>query len=128
MGHLLGCAEVLREAAKGQYSKGIRAAMKAMENAKLDFKATIDRVAEASKWKKEMVEDWISRGELACVKLIEEAEEVLKEAEAREEAEAKVWIMEGQCEELAGLAAQAGKQVIAEAEVEALEELEEEID
>ncbi len=49
LGHLLGCAEALREATKDQYSKGIRAAMKAMENAKLDFKATIDRVAEASK-------------------------------------------------------------------------------
>jgi hypothetical protein len=36
--------------------------------------------------------------------------------------------MEGQCEELAGLAAQAGKQVPAEAKVEILEELEEEID
>jgi vancomycin permeability regulator SanA len=36
LGHLLGCADVLREATKGQYSKGIRAAMKAMENAKLD--------------------------------------------------------------------------------------------
>jgi hypothetical protein len=36
--------------------------------------------------------------------------------------------MEGQCEELAGLAAQAGKQVPAEAEVEVLEDLEEEID
>jgi hypothetical protein len=128
LGHLLGCADTLREATKGQYSKGIRAAMKAMENAKLDFKATIDRVAEASKWKKEMVEDWISRGELACATLTERVEEVLKEAEAREEAEAKVRIMEGQCEELAGLAAQAGKQVPAEAEVEVLEELEEEID
>jgi hypothetical protein len=53
---------------------------------------------------------------------------VLQEAEAREEAEAKVRIMEGQCEELAGLAAQAGKQVPAEAEVEVLEDLEEEID
>jgi hypothetical protein len=53
---------------------------------------------------------------------------VLEEAEAREEAEAKVQIMEGQCEELAGLAAQAGKQVPAEAEVEVLEDLEEEID
>ncbi len=53
---------------------------------------------------------------------------MLKEAEMREEAEAKVRIMEGQCEELAGLAAQAGKQVPAEAEVEILEELEEEID
>ncbi len=37
LGHLLGCADALREATKGQYSKGIRAAMKAMENAKLDF-------------------------------------------------------------------------------------------
>jgi hypothetical protein len=128
LGHLLGCAEVLREATRGQYSKGIRAAMKAMENAKLDFRTTTDRVAEASKWKEEVIEDWINRGEGACVNLIEKAEEVLKEAEAREEAEAKVRIMEGQCKELAGLAAQAGKQVPADAEVEILEELEEEID
>jgi hypothetical protein len=48
LGNLLGCAEALREATKGQYSKGIKAAIKAMENAKLDFKATIDRVAEAA--------------------------------------------------------------------------------
>jgi hypothetical protein len=128
LGHLQGCADALREATKGQYSKGITAAMKGVENAKLDFKATIDRVAEASKWKKETVEDWASRGELVCSKLIERAEEVLKETKAREEAEAKVQIMEGQCEELAGLAAQAGKQVPPEAEVEVLEELEEEID
>ncbi len=128
LGHLLGCAEALRGATKEQYSKGIRAAMKAMENAKLDFKATIDRVAEASKWKEELIEDWTNRGELACADLMEKAEEVLKEAEMREEAEAKVRIMEGQCEELAGLAAQAGKPVPAEAEVEVLEELEEEID
>jgi hypothetical protein len=57
LGNLLGCAEALREATKGQYSKGIKAAMKAMENAKLDFKATIDRAAEANKWKKGMIED-----------------------------------------------------------------------
>ncbi len=53
---------------------------------------------------------------------------MLKAAEAREEAEAKIRIMESQCEELAYLAAQAGKQVPAEAEVEILEDLEEEID
>jgi hypothetical protein len=128
LGNLLGCAEALREATKGQYSKGIKAAIKAMENAKLDFKTTIDRVAEASKWKEGTIEDWTNKGELACANLIEKAEEVLKEAEMREEAEAKVRIMEGQCEELADLAAQAGKQVPAEAEVEVLEELEEEID
>ncbi len=128
LGNLLGCAEALKEATKGQYSKGIKAAMKAMENTKLDFKTTIDRVAEASKWKEETIEDWTNRGELACADLIEKVEVVLKEAEAREEAEAKVRIMEGQCEELAGLAEQARKQVPAEAEAEVLEELEEEID
>jgi hypothetical protein len=95
LGNLLGCAEALREATKGQYSKGIKAAMKAMEKAKLDFKTTIDRVAEASKWKEGTIEDWINKGKLACGDLIEKAEEVLKEAEMREEAEAKVQIMEG---------------------------------
>ncbi len=124
----MGFAEALREATRGQYSKGIRAAMKALENTKLDFKTTIDRVAEASKWKEGTIEDWTSRGKKACADLMEKAVEVLKEAEEREEAEAKVRIMEGQCEELEGLAAQAGKQVPAEAEVEVLEELEEEID
>jgi hypothetical protein len=108
LGHVQGCADALREATKGRYSKGIRVAKKAMENARLDFKATMDRIAEASKWKKETIEDWVSRGELVCAKLMEEAEEVLKEAEAREEAEAKIRIMEGQCEELAGLACRLG--------------------
>jgi hypothetical protein len=59
---------------------------------------------------------------------MEKAEEALQEAEKREEAEAKIRIMEGQCKELADLAAQAGKQIPAEAEVEVLVELEEEMD
>ncbi len=42
LAHLQGCADALREATEGQYSKGIKAAKKAMENAKSDFKATID--------------------------------------------------------------------------------------
>ncbi len=128
LGNLLGCVEALKEATKGQYSKGIKAAIKAMENTKLNYKATIDRVAEASKWKEGMIEDWVNKGKLACGNLMEKAEEALKEAEKREEAEAKIRIMEGQCEELADLAAQAGKQVPAEAEVEVLEELVEEMD
>jgi hypothetical protein len=98
-----------------------------MGNAKSDFKATIDRVAEASRWKKGTIEDWLSRGEVVCANLMEEAEEALKKAEAREEADAKIRIMEGQCEELAGLAEQAGNQIPAEAEVELLVDLEEEI-
>jgi hypothetical protein len=56
------------------------------------------------------------------------AAEALKEAEAREEAEAKVRIMEDQCEELANLTEQAGKQIPAEAETNHLIELEEEME
>jgi hypothetical protein len=41
LGHLQGCGDALRKATDGQYSKEIRAAMKAVENVKLDFKATI---------------------------------------------------------------------------------------
>ncbi len=124
----MGCTEALKEAIKGQYSKGIRAGIKAVENAKSDYMATIDRVAEACRWKAETTNSWIDKGELACGNLLERAEAALKEAEEKEEAEAKIRIMETQCEELVGLAVQAGKQVPAEAEVEVLEELEEEMD
>jgi hypothetical protein len=51
----------------------------------------------------------------------------MKKAEAREEAEARIRIMESQCEELAELAEQAGKQIPGEAETELLIDLEEEI-
>jgi hypothetical protein len=74
-----------------------------------------------------VTEDWLSRGEVICAGLMEEAEEVLKKAEVREEAEARLWIMESQCEELAELAEQAGKQIPAKAEAELLIDLEEEI-
>jgi hypothetical protein len=123
LGNLVGCTEALKEAMAAQYSKGIRAGMKAMENARLDYKTTIDRLAEACKWKAETTNSWINKGEVACGNLLERAEAALKEAEEKEEAEAKVRIMETQCEELANLAVQAGKQVPAEAETEVLEEL-----
>jgi hypothetical protein len=128
LGNLVGCAEALKEAMEERYSKGIRAGMKAMENAKLDYKTTIDRLAEACKWKAETTNGWINKGEVACGNLLERAETALKEAEEKEEAEAKIRIMETQCEELVNLAVQAGKQVPAEAEAEVLEELEEEMD
>ena len=96
LANLVGCVEALKEAVGEQYSKGIKAAMKAMENAKLDFRNTIDRLAEANKWSSEVREDWVRRGELACGDLLEKAEAALKEAEEREEAEAKIRIMETQ--------------------------------
>ncbi len=116
----------MKEAMVARYSKGIKAGMKAMENAKLDYKNTIDRMADACEWKAETTDGWIYKGEVACGDLLERAEAALRAAEEREEAEAKIQIMETQCEELASLTVQAGKQVPAEAEV--LEELEEEMD
>jgi hypothetical protein len=111
----------------GGYSMGIKTARIATENARSDFKATIDRIAEASRWKEGTIEDWLSRGETICAGLMEKAEEALKKAEARAEAEARLRIMESHCEELAELAEQAGKQIPAEAEAEVLIDLEEEI-
>jgi hypothetical protein len=125
--HLQSCVDGLRDAMEGGYSMGIKTARIVTENAKSDFKATIDRIAEASRWKRGVIEDWLSRGEVVCAGLMEEAEEVLKKTEAREEAEARLRIMESQCEELAELAEQAGKQIPAEAEAELLIDLEEEI-
>ncbi len=55
-----------------------------------------------------------TKGRLVCGDLLEKAEAALKVAEKREEAEAKVRIMETQCEELVNLTMQAGKQVPAE--------------
>ncbi len=100
----------------------------AMENATRDFKATIARVKEACRWKQGTAEDWYAKGEDVCGDLLEKATEALKEAEAREAAEAKVQIMEDQCEELENLAEQAGKQIIAEGEPEQLNEMEEEME
>jgi hypothetical protein len=128
LAHLQGCAKGLRDATVGGYSKGIKVAKTAMENAVGDFKATVARTKEASRWKHGMAEEWHAKGEDVCGNLLEEAAEALKEAEAREAVEAKVRIMEDQCEELANLAEQAGKQTVAEAEPEQLIELEEDME
>jgi hypothetical protein len=112
----------------GGYSKGIKVARIATEYAMKDFKATIERIQEACRWKRGVAEAWYARGEIVYGNLVEEAEEALKEAKAREEAETKVRIMEYQCDELANLTEQAGKQVPAEVETELLVELEEEME
>jgi hypothetical protein len=74
LAHLQTCADVLRDAMEGGYSIGIKAAKIEMENAKSDFKNTINRIAEASRWKKGTIEDWSSRGEVVCASLMEKAE------------------------------------------------------
>jgi hypothetical protein len=52
LAHLELCARGLRTAIDGEYSRGIKMARIATENAIVDFKATIARVQEASKWKR----------------------------------------------------------------------------
>ncbi len=128
LAHLQLCARGLRAAMEGGYSKGIKMARIATENAISDFKATITRVQEASKWKRRVDDNWYAKGEEVCGNLVEEAAEALKEAEAREEVEAKIRIMEDQCDELADLTEQAGKRIPAEAETEHLIDLEEEME
>ncbi len=128
LAHLQQCAKGLREAMDGEYSKGIKMARIATENAMADFKTTIARVEEASKWKRGVADSWYAKAEEICGDMIEELAEALKRAEAREAAEAKIRIMEDQCDELVGLTEQAGKQIPAEAEAEVLIDLEEEME
>jgi hypothetical protein len=92
------------------------------------FKATIARAEEAKKWKRGVADSWYIRGEEICGNLIEEVADVLKRAEAKEEAEVKIRIMEDQCDELAEVTEQAGKQIPAEAETEILIDPKEEME
>jgi predicted HicB family RNase H-like nuclease len=125
LAHLQGRVRGLRDATVGGYSKEIKVAKIAMENAIGDFEATVARTKEACRWKHGVAEEWHAKKEEVCGNLLEEAAEALKEAEAREAAEAKVRIMEDQCEELVNLAEQAGKQTVTETEPEHFIELEE---
>jgi hypothetical protein len=75
-----------------------------------------------------VADSWYAKAEEICGDLIKEVAGALKRAEAREEAEAKIRIMEDQCDELADLTKQAGKQIPAEAEAELLIDLEEEME
>jgi hypothetical protein len=84
LAHLQLCAKGLRSAIDGEYSRGIKMARMPMENAMADFKATIARVQEASKWKRGVADSWYDKGEEVCGDLVEEAAEALKTSEARE--------------------------------------------
>ncbi len=78
--HLQGCAKGLRDATVGGYSRGIKVAKIAMENAIGDFKATIARTQEACRWKHGVAEEWHAKGEDVYGNIMEEAMEALKEA------------------------------------------------
>ncbi len=100
----------------------------ALENAQGDFKVTIARTGEAARWKQGVANEWYNKGKEVCRTLLEESIGALQKAEVREGAEAKVWLMESQCEELESLADQVEKQAATETETEPLIELEEKLE
>jgi hypothetical protein len=128
LAHLQVCAKGLRDAMVGGFSKGIKVAKIMLENALGDFKVTVARTGEAARWKQGVADEWYNKRKEVCGTLLEESVGALQEAEAREGAEAKVRLMESQCEELESLANQLEKQAATETETQLLNELEEELE
>jgi hypothetical protein len=127
LAHLQVCAKGLRDAMVGGFSRGIKVAKIALENALEDFMTTIARTGEVTRWKQGVADEWYNKGKEVCGTLPEESTGALQEAEAREGAEVKVRLMESQCEELQSLAYQVEKQATTKTETEPLIELEEEL-
>ncbi len=128
LAHLQVCAKGLRDAMVGGFSKGIKVAKIALENALEDFKATVARTGEAARWKHGVADEWYDKGKEVCGNLLEESVGALREAEEREGAETKIRLMESHCEELENLADQVEKHAVSETEPEPLIELEEEME
>jgi hypothetical protein len=63
LAHLQTCARGLRDATVGGFSKGIKVAKIAVENARGDFKVTTARMAEACQWRHSVAEEWYAKGE-----------------------------------------------------------------
>jgi hypothetical protein len=125
LAYLQACAKGLRDAIVGGFSKGIKVAKIALENALEDFKVTVARTGEAARWKQGVADEWYDKGKEVCRSLLEESVEALREAEEREGAETRIRLMESHCEELESLADQVEKQAVTETEPEPLIELEE---
>jgi hypothetical protein len=118
LAHLQVCAKGLRDAVVGGFSKGIKVAKIALENALEDYRVTVAWAGEAARWKHGMADEWYDKGKGVCGTLLEESEEALREAEEREGAEAKILLIESHCEELESLADQVEKQAASETEPE----------
>jgi hypothetical protein len=127
LAHLQVCAKGLRDAIVGGFSKGIKVAKIALENAQEDFKTTVTRTGEAARWKHGVANSWLEKGKEICGTLLEEAVEAFREAE-REGAKTRIRLMESNCEELEDLADKVKKQAVSETEPEPLIELGEEIE
>ncbi len=61
LAYLQVCAKGLRDTTVGGFSKGIKVAKIALENAMGDFKVTIARTAEACKRRHGVADDWYAK-------------------------------------------------------------------
>jgi hypothetical protein len=90
LAHLQVCAKGLRDAMVGGFSKRIKVAKIAWENALEDFRVTMARTGEAARWKHSVANEWYDKGKEVCGNLLEESVGALREAEEREGAEKKI--------------------------------------
>jgi hypothetical protein len=90
LAHLQVCAKSLRNTMVGGFSKGIKVARIAMENALEDFKVTVTGTGEAARWKHGVADDWLEKGKEVRGSLLEEAVGAIREAEEREGAKTRV--------------------------------------
>jgi hypothetical protein len=128
LAHMQNCAKGLRDTMVGGFSKGIKVAQMALENAMEDFQTTVKRTGEAARWKQDIIDSWLEKGQQVCGDMLAEAVEAICEAEERKGKEVRVRLMETNCDELADLADRVEKQAIIEMEPEPLIELGEEIE
>ncbi len=114
LAHLQVCAKSLRDTIVGGFSKGIKVAKIALENALEDYRVTVARTGEAARWMHGVADEWYEKGKEVCRDLLEESAGAIREAEEREGAETKIRLMESHCEELENLADQVEKQAVSE--------------
>jgi hypothetical protein len=122
--HLQACARGLRNTMVGGFSREIRVAKMALENAMEDFQVTVERKGEAARWKQDIIDNWLE----TCEGMLAEAVEAIREAEEREGEEVRIRLTETNCKELVSLADRVEKQAITETEPEPLIELGKEIE
>jgi hypothetical protein len=79
LAHLQTCAKGLRDTMVGGFSRGMKMAKIALENAMEDFQITMVRTGEAPRWN-----NWLEKGQEVCGNMLAEAVEAILEAEERE--------------------------------------------
>ncbi len=102
--------------------------LSALENSMEDFWVTVERTREAAKWKEDVVNEWLDKGQAVFGDMLKKATEAIRRAEEREGKEVRVRLMETNRDELINLADRVEKQAADETEPGPLIELGEKIE